>query len=230
MKTGLPRQATVRRWPTCTGARSTSVVDNASVSRAGFRLSTNGQTDTTAPTPASAPAVRIRKSRRVPPSWPVVTCDCARSAIQLPRQSAAAVAQPPPRPQAIPLKGPNYATDCRIKRQRRRTNARSLYCAEKPSQPIRNKRFAPRSVRTRYPAEYRGAAAPGGLFRDRGRSDRAVRFRVRRPAVEEGLARLCRTPAGSSPFLGGRLPRGGRSGLAAGAADHRPPGLAPRIS
>ena len=43
IKTGLPRHATVRRWPTCTGARSTSVVDSASVSLAGFRLSMNGQ-------------------------------------------------------------------------------------------------------------------------------------------------------------------------------------------
>ena len=43
MNTGLPRHATVSRWPTWTGDRSTSVVDSASVSRAGFRLSMNGQ-------------------------------------------------------------------------------------------------------------------------------------------------------------------------------------------
>jgi len=81
IKTGLPRQATVSRWPACTGARSTSVVDRASVSLAGFRLSINGQIAQAAPMPPSAPAVRIRKSRRVPPSWPAVTCECARSAI-----------------------------------------------------------------------------------------------------------------------------------------------------
>ena len=44
MNTGLPRQETVRRWPTWTGERSTSVVDSARTSRAGFRLSMNGQT------------------------------------------------------------------------------------------------------------------------------------------------------------------------------------------
>src|SRR6266542_6153627 len=90
---------------------------------------------------------------------------------------------------------------------------------DKPCEPTRKKRFAPRSVRTRYPAEYRGTAASCRLFRGRGRSDRAVRFRVRRPAVEEGLARLCRTRAHSSPFLMGRIHRGARSEFAAGAAD-----------
>src|SRR5229473_1940386 len=64
MKTGLPRQATVRRWPTAIGARSTSVVESASVSRAGFRLSINGQIEIAAPMPPSAPAVSSRKSRR----------------------------------------------------------------------------------------------------------------------------------------------------------------------
>src|SRR5580704_2081965 len=88
MKTGLPCQATVRRWPTCTGARSTSVVDNAKVSAAGLRLSMNGQIVTAAPTPATALAVSIRKSRREPPSG---RCACAVSAIRNLLQSAADV-------------------------------------------------------------------------------------------------------------------------------------------
>ena len=75
--------------PTWTGARSTSVVASASVSRAGLRLSINGQIVIAAPTAPSAPAVRIRKSRRVPPSWASSMCECAISAIQNPVVCAA---------------------------------------------------------------------------------------------------------------------------------------------
>ncbi len=68
MNTGLPRQAMVRRWPTWIGAMSNSVVDSASVSLAGFRLSMNGQIADTAPTAPSALAVSSRKSRRDSPA------------------------------------------------------------------------------------------------------------------------------------------------------------------
>src|SRR2546423_1323695 len=59
------------------------------VDRAGVRLSIRGQALTAAPTPPIAAAVRIRKSRRVSPSWPGITCDCVRSAIGEPRRSNA---------------------------------------------------------------------------------------------------------------------------------------------
>src|SRR6266571_3922289 len=88
MKTGLPRQATVRRWPTAIGVRSTSVVDSASVSRAGLRLSMNGQIETAAPTAPSALAVSSRKSRRVPSPCSESKGECARSVIPKPRYTA----------------------------------------------------------------------------------------------------------------------------------------------
>ncbi len=64
MKTGLPCHLTVSRWPTCTGPKSTSVVLSANVSLAGSMLSMSGHTATAAPTPATADAAIVRKSRR----------------------------------------------------------------------------------------------------------------------------------------------------------------------
>ena len=188
MKTGLPRHATVSRWPTCTGARSTSVVDSAKVSRAGFRLSMNGQIVAATPTAPIAAAVRIRKSRRVSPACaPRDIADCARSAIHTLVISAAA-GQAPPR-QAILLRRANYATDCRINRQqtgymRDVRIRRPAYLRNLPG----TSRFAPRPVRAGHPAKYRRAAAAGGLLRGRGRSDRAMRLSARRPPAQ---ARRC---------------------------------------
>src|SRR6516165_6241637 len=89
IKTGLPRQATVRRWPTWTRARSTSVVDSANVSRAGLSVSMNGQIVAATPTPPIAPAVRNKKSRRVSPGCTWLMFCCAMSAIHKPLARAA---------------------------------------------------------------------------------------------------------------------------------------------
>jgi hypothetical protein len=68
MNTGLPRQTTVMRWPTSTGARSTPVEASASVSAAGFMLSMNGHAASAAPTTPTALVAINRKSRLVSPS------------------------------------------------------------------------------------------------------------------------------------------------------------------
>jgi len=57
-KTGLPRQVTVMDWPSDTGARSTSIEASASVSAAGFMLSTKGQAAAATPTAPTAPVAR----------------------------------------------------------------------------------------------------------------------------------------------------------------------------
>ena len=68
MKTGEPRHLTVIAWPSSIGLRSTSVVEAASVSFAGFRLSSMGHTEAPVANAPSAPPARNRKSRRPPPS------------------------------------------------------------------------------------------------------------------------------------------------------------------
>src|SRR6266702_682238 len=67
---------------------TTEVVDSASVSRAGLRLSMNGQIETAAPTAPSAPALSSRKSRRVPSPCSGSKGECARSVIPKPRYTA----------------------------------------------------------------------------------------------------------------------------------------------
>src|ERR1051326_8879146 len=81
MNTGFARQGTVSPGAAWVDGKPASVGGRARVGRGGVRLARNGRIARAAPTPPSAPAVSSRKSRRVPPSWPV-TCDCARSAIQ----------------------------------------------------------------------------------------------------------------------------------------------------
>src|SRR6266567_2836118 len=131
MKTGLPRQAMVSRWPTWIGARSTSVVDSASVSRAGLRLSTNGQMVVAAPTTPTAAAVRTRKSRRVPPSWPGETCDCATSVITKPRGPAVGRARPPRRRRSYTVEEAELCDRLPHKSARRRRPPTDLIMTEK---------------------------------------------------------------------------------------------------
>src|SRR5690348_17918072 len=65
----LPPRSTLFPYTTLfRSARSTSVVASAKVSRAGFRLSINGQIVAATPTAPTAVAVKIRKSRRVSPA------------------------------------------------------------------------------------------------------------------------------------------------------------------
>src|SRR5258708_10280384 len=118
MKTGLPRHTTVSRWPTWTGARSTSVLACASVSFAGFMLAMNGHSAEAAPIPPSIAPVRVRKSRRdasAPPLAPAapLPVGCATSAIVeylfLGGQPAGKTAA-----QATGLNKHDYATSCRI--------------------------------------------------------------------------------------------------------------------
>ena len=217
MNTGLPRQATVSRCPTCTGARSTSVVDSASVSRAGLSVSMNGQI---------VAARRPRRARRRSASG-----NRAGSRRHAPRWRAGAPYRPSKAssfrtipsgardklPEAILLKKPNYATDCRINRQ----VGRHSYNAARPENPVPGRSYAPRLVRAGYPAEtgalLRLAACfgvpvdliepCGFLFDDR---------RLRRALLDYAAG-----GEHSPPCLVERLPRRPRSALAARAADDR---------
>ena len=80
INTGLPRHFTIKRCPGSMGSKSTSVVDAARVSAAGFIWSTSGQTAAATPKAPKVPVASIKKSRLVSPSTALSVLSSARSA------------------------------------------------------------------------------------------------------------------------------------------------------